>query len=47
MTTSQSIGMSESPASESRRAASADELTDPQWLDGLLERVDEQGAHPP
>ena len=31
------------PASESRRPVNPDELIDQQWLDGLLERVDEQG----
>jgi len=43
MTTSQSIGPAESSMSESRRRVDPGELIDQQWLDGLLERVDEQG----
>jgi putative transposase len=43
MTSSQSTGTAEWSASESRRTASADDVIDQQWLDALMERVDEQG----
>lgn len=46
MSSSQSTDTSmpgSAPASESRRPVNPDELIDQQWLDGLLERVDEQG----
>jgi putative transposase len=37
------MGTTGSSASDTRRPASAEELIDQQWLDGLLDRVDEQG----
>ena len=43
MTTSQSMDTPSSPGSDARREVGADELIDQQWLDALLERVDEQG----
>lgn len=43
MSMSQPIERMESPAAESGQPLGADELIDQQWLDGLLERVDEQG----
>ena len=42
MSTSQS-DTSQSPSTEPGRPVGADEFIDQQWLDGLLERVDEQG----
>jgi putative transposase len=43
MTTSQSSESADFSVSESARSLRPDELIDRQWLDGLLERVDEQG----
>src|SRR5688572_6959572 len=43
MSTTQSMDTTPAPSSESSRPAGVEQLIDQQWLDAMLERVDEQG----